>query len=94
LKRAPLKAKAGKCVTQIHYARKGIITPEMEYVAIRENLGRQIAFETLANGQQNERDSLYHQHAGESFGASVPKFVTPEFVRDEVARGRAIIPQI
>jgi phosphomethylpyrimidine synthase len=92
LKRAPLKAKAGKCVTQIHYARRGIITPEMEYVAIRENLGRQIAFETLANGQQTERDSLYHQHAGESFGASVPKFVTPEFVRAEVARGRAIIP--
>ncbi len=92
LKRAPLKAKAGKCVTQIHYARRGIITPEMEYVAIRENLGRQIAFETLANGQQNERDSLYHQHTGESFGASIPKFVTPEFVRDEVARGRAIIP--
>ncbi len=92
LKRAPLKAKSGKCVTQIHYARRGIVTPEMEYVAIRENLGRQIAFETLANGQQNERDSLYHQHAGESFGASVPKFVTPEFVREEVARGRAIIP--
>ncbi len=92
LKRAPLRAKNGKCVTQIHYARKGIITPEMEYVAIRENLGRQIAFETLANGQQTERDSPYHQHAGESFGASVPKFVTPEFVREEVARGRAIIP--
>ncbi len=92
LKRAPLKAKSGKCVTQIHYARKGIVTPEMEYVAIRENLGRQIAFETLANGSQAERDSLYHQHAGESFGASVPKFVTPEFVREEVARGRAIIP--
>jgi phosphomethylpyrimidine synthase len=79
-------------VTQIHYAGRGIITPEMEYVAIRENLGRQIAFETLANGSQAERDSLYHQHAGESFGASVPKFVTPEFVREEVARGRAIIP--
>ncbi len=92
LKRAPLKAKAGKCVTQIHYARRGIITPEMEYVAIRENLGRQIAFETLANGSQAERDSLYHQHVGKSFGASVPKFVTPEFVREEVARGRAIIP--
>ncbi len=92
LKRAPLKAKAGKIVTQIHYARKGIITPEMEYVAIRENLGRQIAFETLANGQETERDSLYHQHKGESFGASLPKFVTPEFVREEVARGRAIIP--
>jgi len=92
LKRAPLKAKSGKCVTQIHYARRGIVTPEMEYVAVRENLGRQIAFETLANGEQSERDSLYHQHAGESFGASIPKFVTPEFVRDEVARGRAIIP--
>jgi phosphomethylpyrimidine synthase len=92
LKRAPLRAKSGKCVTQIHYARRGIITPEMEYVAIRENLGRQIAFETLANGQQTERDSLYHQHAGESFGAALPKFVTPAFVRDEVARGRAIIP--
>ncbi len=92
LKRAPLRAKSGKCVTQIHYARRGIITPEMEYVAIRENLGRQIAFETLANGEQNERDSPYHQHAGESFGAALPKFVTPEFVREEVARGRAIIP--
>ncbi len=92
LKRAPLRAKSGKIVTQIHYARRGIVTPEMEYVAIRENLGRQIAFETLANGQENERDSAFHQHKGESFGASVPKFVTPEFVRDEVARGRAIIP--
>ena len=92
LKRAPLRAKNGNCVTQIHYARNGIITPEMEYVAIRENLGRQIQFETLANGQETTRDSLYHQHTGESFGASVPKFVTPEFVRDEVARGRAIIP--
>jgi phosphomethylpyrimidine synthase len=92
LKRAPLRAKAGKIVTQIHYARQGIITPEMEYVAIRENLGRQIAFETLANGQENERDSGFHQHKGESFGAALPKFVTPEFVRDEVARGRAIIP--
>ena len=92
LRRAPLKAKAGKIVTQIHYARRGVITPEMEYVAIRENLGRQIAFETLANGQENERDSLYHQHKGESFGAAIPKFVTPEFVREEVARGRAIIP--
>ena len=92
LKRAPLRAKAGKCVTQIHYARRGIITPEMEYVAIRENLGRQIAFETLANGSESDRSSLYHQHAGKSFGASVPKCVTPEFVRGEVARGRAIIP--
>ena len=92
LKRFPLRAKTGKCVTQMHYARQGIVTPEMEYVAIRENLGRKIAHETIANGAQNQRDSIYHQHAGNSFGASLPKFVTPEFVRDEVARGRAIIP--
>jgi phosphomethylpyrimidine synthase len=92
LKRPPLRGKSGKIVTQMHYARQGIITPEMEYVAIRENLGRKIAFETLANGQENERDSSFHQHKGESFGAAIPKFVTPEFVRDEIARGRAIIP--
>lgn len=92
LKRAPLKAKSGKCVTQMHYARQGIITPEMEYVAIRENLGRRIAFEALQNGSGDDRSSLYHQHKGESFGAQLPKFVTPEFVRQEVARGRAIIP--
>jgi phosphomethylpyrimidine synthase len=92
LKRAPLRAQAGKCVTQIHYARKGVITPEMEYVAIRENLGRQIAFEAMRSGLENDRSSLYHQHKGESFGAALPKFVTPEFVREEVARGRAIIP--
>ena len=92
LKRPPLRAKAGKNVTQMHYAKQGIITPEMEYVAIRENLGRKIAFETLANEEINDRSSQYHQHKGESFGASIPKFVTPEFVRDEVARGRAIIP--
>jgi phosphomethylpyrimidine synthase len=91
-KRITLTAKAGACVTQIHYARKGIVTPEMEYVAIRENLGRQIAFEAMQNGAGVDRSSLYHQHKGESFGASIPKFVTPEFVRDEVARGRAIIP--
>ncbi|MDM7921109.1 MAG: phosphomethylpyrimidine synthase ThiC, partial [Pyrinomonadaceae bacterium] len=92
LKRAPLRAKAGHAVTQMHYARRGIITPEMEYVAIRENLGRQIAFETMQNGAEADRSSIYHQHKGESFGASIPKYVTPEFVRDEVARGRAIIP--
>ncbi|CAN7229686.1 phosphomethylpyrimidine synthase ThiC [Mesorhizobium caraganae] len=75
----PLRAKAGKAVTQLAYARAGIITPEMEFVAIRENLGREVARGRL------ERD-------GESFGAALPDFVTPEFVRDEVARGRAIIP--
>jgi len=75
----PLRAKAGHNVSQMHYARKGIITPEMEYVAIRENLGRAAAKEKLI------RD-------GQDWGASIPDYVTPEFVRDEVARGRAIIP--
>ncbi|MEO8373817.1 MAG: phosphomethylpyrimidine synthase ThiC, partial [Sphingomonas bacterium] len=75
----PLRAKAGMNVSQMHYARQGIITPEMEYVAIRENIGRAAAKEALI------RD-------GQDFGASIPDYVTPEFVRDEVARGRAIIP--
>ncbi|MER8798460.1 phosphomethylpyrimidine synthase ThiC, partial [Mesorhizobium sp. M0984] len=75
----PLRAKAGKAVTQLAYARAGIITPEMEFVAIRENLGREIL-----------RGSAPRD--GEAFGAVIPDFVTPEFVRDEVARGRAIIP--
>jgi len=92
LRRAPLRAKAGSCVTQMHYARKGIITPEMEYVAIRENLGRQAEYDNLTKAERSDRSSLNHQHRGESFGASIPTFVTPEFVRDEVARGRAIIP--
>ena len=73
-----LRAKPGMNVSQMHYARKGIITPEMEYVAERENLGR-------ARLAEYKRD-------GESFGASIPDYVTPEFVRDEIARGRAIIP--
>jgi phosphomethylpyrimidine synthase len=92
LRRAPFRARTGNCVTQMHYARKGIITPEMEFVAVRENLGRQISFETMQNGDGEDRSSLMHQHKGESFGAAVPAIVTPEFVRDEVARGRAIIP--
>ena len=92
LKRAALRAKRGACVTQMHYARKGIITPEMEFVAIRENLGRMSDRGHLARMEQSDRSSLNHQHKGESFGASIPEFVTPEFVRDEVARGRAIIP--
>ena len=74
----PLRARAGANVSQMHYARAGIITPEMEYVAIRENLGREKLRETTRDG--------------ESFGAAIPDYVTPEFVRDEVARGRAIIP--
>jgi phosphomethylpyrimidine synthase len=86
LRRAPLRAKSGACVTQMHYARLGIITPEMEFIAIRENLGREHW------DREAPRDSVLHQHKGQSFGASIPEFVTPEFVRDEVARGRAIIP--
>jgi phosphomethylpyrimidine synthase len=89
LRRQPLRAKPGHAVTQMHYARRGVVTPEMEFIAIRENLGRQAAFEALTNGDRNR---LNHQHRGESFGASVPSYVTPEFVRQEVARGRAIIP--
>ena len=81
--RQPRRARAGANVTQMHYARKGIITPEMEYVAIRETLRR----EHLADA-----GLLNHQHPGQSFGASIPKIITPEFVRDEIARGRAIIP--
>ena len=78
----PRVAKAGANVSQMHYARKGIITPEMEYVAIREN-------QKLADIREHH---LLVQHAGESFGASLPRLITPEFVRDEIARGRAIIP--
>jgi phosphomethylpyrimidine synthase len=75
-------AKKGENVTQMHYARQGIITPEMEYIAIRENLKR----------EQVKDEILLQQHKGQSFGASIPEQITPEFVRDEVARGRAIIP--
>ena len=78
--RKPFKAMTGKNVTQMHYARKGIITPEMEYVAIREN--------QLAD-KMNEQTI---QHKGNSFGANIQKYITPEFVRDEIAEGRAIIP--
>ena len=88
LKRKPRKAANRGAVTQLGYARRGIITPEMEFVAIRENLGREQAFQFASD----DRSSLCFQHSGESFGASIPKYITPEFVRDEVARGRAIIP--
>jgi phosphomethylpyrimidine synthase len=87
LKRSPLRAKSGACVTQLHYARRGIITPEMEFIAIRENLGRMSQM-----AASDDRSSLLHQHPGQSFGAAIPQFVNPEFVREEVARGRAIIP--
>ncbi len=88
-KRRPLRANQEHPVTQLWYARQGIITPEMEYIAIRENLGREAAYEAAADAP---RDALNQQHAGESFGASIPKHITAEFVRQEVAKGRAIIP--
>ena len=81
LKRRPRRAKPAMNVTQMHYARRGVVTPEMEFVAIRENQRRELL-----------SDWMIRQHPGESFGASLPRSITPEFVRDEVARGRAIIP--
>ncbi len=81
LLRQPRRAKAGKNVSQMHYAKKGIVTPEMEYIAIRENQRR-----------EGMSALLQTQHPGHDFGAAIPKLITPEFVRDEVARGRAIIP--
>lgn len=103
LERQPRRAKRGKNVSQLHYARQGIITPEMEYIAIRENIGRQTAFEAeyksselpepiFRGAQTGHMQSLNHQHPGKSFGANLPELVTPEFVRDEIAAGRAIIP--
>ena len=78
----PLRARAGANVTQMHYARRGVVTPEMEFIAIRENQRLDAIREA----------HLLRQHAGEAFGATLPRLITPEFVRDEVARGRAIIP--
>ncbi len=88
VKRRPLRASADHPITQLWYARQGIITPEMEFIAIREN-GR---LSTLNSQVSTERQSLAHQHPGNSFGAAIPSEITPEFVRQEVARGRAIIP--
>jgi phosphomethylpyrimidine synthase len=85
LSRQPRRAKPGANVTQMHYARRGIVTPEMEFVAIRENLLRERMLASLP-------PMVTRQHPGQSFGAAIPSVVTPEFVRDEVARGRAIIP--
>ncbi|QGU33250.1 phosphomethylpyrimidine synthase ThiC [Thermochromatium tepidum] len=84
--RTPRRAKSGRNVTQMHYARLGIITPEMEYVAIRENL----RLDELRADPRYAK--LLRQHPGQSFGAALPETITPEFVRDEIARGRAIIP--
>jgi phosphomethylpyrimidine synthase len=86
LERRPRRAKAGGNVTQMHYARRGIVTPEMEFVAIRENARREWMAEYLADAEREARLK------GQPFGARIPPAITPEFVRDEVARGRAIIP--
>ncbi|MDH3587900.1 MAG: phosphomethylpyrimidine synthase ThiC [Gammaproteobacteria bacterium] len=85
-RRTPRRAQDGKCVTQMHYARRGIVTPEMEYVALRENLRRE------EMRQSYEQAGLLRRQRGQSFGAVLPELITPEFVRDEVSRGRAIIP--
>ena len=89
MSRRPLRAKPGKGVTQLFYAREGIVTPEMEFIAIRENIRQ------AANGKEPralERNTLGFEHRGNSFGANIPREITPDFVRTEVARGRAIIP--
>ena len=95
LHRKPRRAVAGKNVTQMHYARQGIITPEMEFVAIRENMRRQEYLRELkASGPMGERlaELMGRQHPGQAYGASIPAEITAEFVREEIARGRAIIP--
>ena len=95
LKRKPRRAKPGMNVSQMHYARRGMITPEMEYIAIRENLCRREYIEALkSSGPQGKKlaELMTRQHRGESFGAAIPAEITPEFVRSEVACGRAIIP--
>jgi phosphomethylpyrimidine synthase len=95
LKRKPLRARAGRAVTQLYYARQGIITPEMEFIAIRESGKTEsgsLKSEILNLKSAIARNDLAHQHDGTAFGANIQKQITPEFVRDEVARGRAIIP--
>jgi phosphomethylpyrimidine synthase len=104
-RRKPLRASPGHAVTQLWYARQGIITPEMEFIAVRENHGLQRMREEVRGkkgdpkllnssflSHTSDRNSLSHQHLGESFGAVIPEEITAEFVRSEVARGRAIIP--
>jgi phosphomethylpyrimidine synthase len=94
--RKVLRANAGHPITQLYYARQGIITPEMEFIAIRENHGRAVAAGDdrggAADGSSYNRNDLSFAHPGQAFGANVPRVITPEFVRAEVARGRAIIP--
>src|SRR5207247_1563600 len=99
--RRPLRARNGRAVTQLWYAREGIVTPEMEFIAIRENARIVAAVSDRRNGGdrrsesaatiETARNALCHQHRGQSFGAYIPREITPDFVRVEVARGRAII---
>jgi phosphomethylpyrimidine synthase len=93
-KNRALRGRAGRAVTQLWYARQGILTPEMEFIAMRESMGREIPGSAGAspNGSVAARNDLAFAHRGEAFGASIPREITPEFVRAEVARGRAIIP--
>jgi phosphomethylpyrimidine synthase len=102
-RRSRRRARAGANVSQMHYARRGVVTPEMEFVAVRENLGREAAYAAdfarrnghggaLAHAQVGATNRLSHQHPGDPRGARIPRFTSPEFVRDEVAAGRAIIP--
>jgi len=91
IRRKPRRAKQGS-VSQLNYARKGMITPEMEFIAIRENMKLQAVRESVEMSSKAPRDSLKFQHTGQAWGAAIPKEITPEFVRDEVAKGRAIIP--
>ncbi len=86
-RRRPQRARSGHNVSQMHYARRNIVTPEMEYIAIRENQSRELARDGVHNGASD-----HAQHPGQAWGASIPAIITPEYVRDEVARGRAIIP--
>jgi len=103
LERPRRRAISGSCITQMHYARRGIVTPEMEYITIRENLGRDAEYEAdyatgrsaagvLGHAQVGPTNTVRHQHPGNAGGALIPRHITPEFVRDEVAAGRAIIP--
>jgi phosphomethylpyrimidine synthase len=95
LHRKPRRARAGRNVTQMHYARQGIVTPEMEFIAIRENMRRKEYLQNLKDsGPMGQRlaELMGRQHPGQAYGASIPSEITPEFVREEVARGRAIIP--
>src|SRR4026207_618246 len=87
--RKPLRAQPGRNVSQLHYARRGVVTPEMEFIAIRENQSREVARELAS---RNGHGGGVAQHPGQAWGANIPLTITPEFVRDEVARGRAIIP--